>query len=336
MSRSMNRILFSFFCFTLSSVALAAQTAQVIVPSANVYLYPAASSKVLAKLGQGDSIVVSNLPTEGFFKTRLRTGDMGWISGNDILSGEGASRVAVPAVNTGNVAPLMPNAAPPAPEAEVRHKPKKKLSHVEEQVPDGEDSFRALVGYGISRLSYAGGFQDRFQFTQPLNSAKDLSFEFQFRMKRKLFWAVRIEYISTSSQGNFTSGGVAITSGAQTISTSLITVQPGIVWSPIYTENSRLGIGAYLGLDVGNTTVQQTPTSGTGISIPYAGEQPVATIAAQYTYGLSDAFGVFGELGYRYDRTGKFGQTTGVTAAPSDFLIDYSGAVFKLGLEIRL
>jgi hypothetical protein len=315
MSRSMNRILFSFFCFTLSSVALAAQTAQVIVPSANVYLYPAASSKVLAKLGQGDSIVVSNLPTEGFFKTRLRTGDMGWISGN---------------------APLMPNAAPPAPEAEVRHKPKKKLSHVEEQVPDGEDSFRALVGYGISRLSYAGGFQDRFQFTQPLNSAKDLSFEFQFRMKRKLFWAVRIEYISTSSQGNFTSGGVAITSGAQTISTSLITVQPGIVWSPIYTENSRLGIGAYLGLDVGNTTVQQTPTSGTGISIPYAGEQPVATIAAQYTYGLSDAFGVFGELGYRYDRTGKFGQTTGVTAAPSDFLIDYSGAVFKLGLEIRL
>ena len=76
----------------LSLQAHAAQVGQVVVEEAHVFQYPQAGSKVIGNLKKGETLPVSNLPTEGFYKAKLSNGEMGWLSGNDIHAG------ALPAV----------------------------------------------------------------------------------------------------------------------------------------------------------------------------------------------------------------------------------------------
>ena len=67
--------------------SFAAQTAKVVVGSANLLDKPQAGGSVLGTVAQDTSISVSNAATNGFYKSRIPSGVVGWISESDILTG---------------------------------------------------------------------------------------------------------------------------------------------------------------------------------------------------------------------------------------------------------
>ena len=77
-------IIFIGIMFSMS--VNAAQTAKVLVDNANVLEKPQPDSAVVGTVPKDTSIAVSNAPTNGFFKSRIPSGTIGWISGNDILT----------------------------------------------------------------------------------------------------------------------------------------------------------------------------------------------------------------------------------------------------------
>ncbi|MBS1957899.1 MAG: SH3 domain-containing protein [Bdellovibrionales bacterium] len=149
----------------------AAQVGKIVVDTAEVHEYPQAGSKVIAKVSKNESVTVSNVPTEGFYKARVRSGQIGWISGNDILvSNKGASRSA--------------------PSRRGWSRP--------------EDT-RVQLTYGMNSASL-GGMATVFGVTS--YSMKAFNLEAQFRLSEKMFWAIRTGYITGSASGDLGTGTV--------------------------------------------------------------------------------------------------------------------------------
>lgn len=300
-----------FLMLILSVKAQAAQTGKVIVSSAKIYVYPQSTSSVLANLKQGEAVTISNVPTEGFFKIRAPNGEIGWISGNDILAGSGAAP-AIPSAN--NSQPNRRKALP--------HRP------IREGTKSEQEGFRALIGYGIASPSYGGLTSSYSQVSLP--SAKLLGFELQFKITKEVYWALRLETISATS-GDTTFNSTT----TQNVTIKEIPVEVGVMWSPISSRKLRLGLGGYLGA-VPSASATITQTSGGHVSsVQYSTTEICAVLAAQGVVGLGDAFGIFLDLAYRYDQTGTTPATNAIAIVPG-FKINYSGIIARAGLELRL
>jgi hypothetical protein len=314
----------SFFIISSTNIqqARAAQSAQVIVPQANVYQYPQASSNIISHLSQGQTVAVSNLPTAGFYKVRLANGDLGWVSGNDVLSGGGSSASGAPKGKSQYSAP--------------RARRRRNDDNADMQPSSNVDSFRFLFGYGIQSLSYSG-LADTFgtDNAKGLNLGKNFDFELQFKINPKLFWAIKIESLSSDT------GSVALNSElSQEITVKQVPIEVGLVWSPISTHRFRLGFGAYLGALVSsNANVQFSDSvSGEQKTIDYSTTELCGEISSQASFGLGDTFGIFVEAAYRYDQSGTTPAATDITGtvAIPGFKINYSGVMARIGLELRL
>ena len=286
------------FCTSLP--ALAAQNAKVIVPSAKIYLYPQAASKVVLILKEGESIQISNLPTEGFYKMRLPTGELGWVSGNDILA---SGRLE---------------------EGVTTHSNSKTTKAV-------VDAPRILFGYGFHSLSY-DGLKSNFTKTSSLNLGKNFGLELQFRMSSRLYGGVRLEILSADT------GAQSIDANtSQTVQVKEVPAQVGIMWSVISGADYRVGLGAYGGgVFSSSAKVTQTSTA-TGVQkvVEYSTIQLCGTFSTQVTYDFNESLGIFFEGDYRFDQTSKNPDTTVIKATPG-FQINYSGILARLGIEIRL
>jgi hypothetical protein len=300
-----------FLMLIFSAKAQAAQTGKVIVPSAKIYVYPQSTSRVVANLKQDQSVTISNVPTEGFFKIRAPNGEMGWISGNDVLAGNGAS-------------PAIPSAS------NTQINRRKALPHrpIREDAKSDHEGFRALIGYGIASLSYGGLTSSYSQVSLP--SAKLLGFELQFKITNEVYWALRLETLSA------TTGDTTLNSTTtQNVTIKEIPVEVGVMWSPISSRKLRLGFGGYLGA-VPSASATITQTSGGQVnSVQYSTTEICAAVAAQGVVGLGDAFGVFVDLAYRYDQSGTTPDTNAIGIVPG-FKLNYSGITARAGLEIRL
>ena len=312
--------------FASAKQAHAAQAAQVIVPQANVYQYPQASSNVISRLNRGDSVTVSNLPTEGFYKVRLPNGDVGWVSGNDVLSG------SVGSSNGDGRGSVVAKPVPPR----ARKRSRSEDGDAPTSGSSDTDSFRVLISYGIGSLSY-GGLTDTFgsDNVKGLNLVKNFSAEAQFKINPKLFWAIKIDSLSADT------GIITITSSeTQEIAFKQVPVELGLVWSPISRHSFRWGVGLYLGAPLSSTsavTLNNT-VSAQQIIINYGAVEPIVELGTQFSWGLGDAFGIFLAANYRYDETSaepsQVDSTRGITI-PS-FKINYSGVTVRLGIEIRI
>src|SRR3954453_20346412 len=75
---------FALIIELVGSSAWAARGARVDDEDVPVYVNPDAKSKVLTRLKQGIEIVASNLPTQGFYKVRLRNKTVGWIAADTL------------------------------------------------------------------------------------------------------------------------------------------------------------------------------------------------------------------------------------------------------------
>jgi hypothetical protein len=294
-----------------TGVASAAQSGRVVVEDAPVYEFPQKSAKVILRLKKDSVHAVSNLKTEGFYKLRLPGGETGWISGNDLLAGGGA----------------LPSDTGPSPADRVNGK--RPLS---DALIDGERflgaNYRFQLGFGLSNLSF-GGLSDSFSGTSSLNFGKIYSFEVQRKLSFPISLAFRAE-IRGSKTGELDLGSGT----TQTYEHSAIPLQVGVLYFPIHTQRWRIGVGAYGGITaVSFTEVVRTTTSQTS-SVKFSSMDILGTAVVQAAYGLGRAFGVFGEFGYQYQVTGDLPATTALGNIPA-FRIDYSGYLFRGGIELR-
>jgi hypothetical protein len=292
-------------------VASAAQSGRVVVDDAPVYEFPQKSSKVILTLKKDSVHAVSNLKTEGFYKIRLPGGETGWVSGNDLLAG-GAT---------------LPSDTGPGPEARVNGR-----RSMSDALIDGEKftgaNYRIQLGFGLSNLAF-GGLSEQFSGTSSLNFGKAYSFEIQRKLAFPLSLALRGE-IRGSKTGDLDLGGGT----TQTYEHSAIPIQVGLLYFPVHNQRWRIGLGGYGGITaVSFTEVVQTTTSQTS-SVKFSSMDILGTGVVQVTYGLGKAFGLFGEFAYQYQVTGDLPATTALGNIPA-FKIDYSGFLFKVGIELR-
>lgn len=75
----------------VSPSAHAARPARVEVDGAQVLSGPSIGSPVVTTVRRGAAIAASNLPTEGFYKVRLGTGEVGWMSAESLVLFEAGS-----------------------------------------------------------------------------------------------------------------------------------------------------------------------------------------------------------------------------------------------------
>jgi uncharacterized protein YgiM (DUF1202 family) len=187
----------------LGSMAYAAQNGSVVIKDAKIHEFPKSDSKVLESLSENAKVVVSNQPTEGFYKIRTSLGQMGWISGQEILV---ATPTSPPQPPTASPAPPVIGALPTPAPIPPRARSRKKIEIEEDEEGSHANRMRFLVGYGLANLSYAG-LTENFTGVSRLNYGTTLQFEMQKKIGELLYWAARVETMSTSS------GNVTLTNG---------------------------------------------------------------------------------------------------------------------------
>lgn len=287
------------------STAQAAQNAKVIVDSASVYDKPQADGIVIGTVTKDTTIAVSNTPTNGFYKSRIPGGAIGWISGNEIVTGAGA---------TGGEAP------PPAETvAETPQKKKKKSA------PTVSDHSRILVSGGLQILNNTGfpaGISN-------LNSKMGFggTFEMQFKLSDQFYWGGRVEYFTSSSTQTVSS------TVNQELSFRTIPLMAGLMYVPMSKQDFRLGFGLYAGVSLlTSLTVTQSSTAETN-AVTYSSSDLCFLGNVQGSYALSSSISLLGDVGYRIHSASYPASTTLDVDA---FTANFGGLVARMGLEFRL
>lgn len=292
------------FVLMLTS-AHAAQTAKVIVDTASVYDKPQADGVVIGTVLKDTSIAVSNAPTNGFYKSRIPGGAIGWISGNDILTG------AVPAAA---------EAAKPAETAEAAPPPKKKKKEAAVS-----DHSRIMISGGIQILNNTG-----FP-TGVSNEGSKMgfggTFEMQFKLSDQFYWGGRAEYFTSSSSQ------VISTTVDQTLSFTTIPLMVGLMYVPVSNSDFRFGIGLYGGVSLLTSLKVTQATTSESVSVNYSSSDLCFYGNLQGSYALTSSMSLLGDFGYRIHNSSY--------PASADLDVDafdanFGGLVARLGVEFRM
>ncbi|HTL11641.1 MAG TPA: SH3 domain-containing protein, partial [Bdellovibrionota bacterium] len=173
---------------SVSPAAQAARQARVEADSAPLLSGPKADAQVVMTLKKGAALAVSNLPTEGFYKARTETGEVGWIAG-DLLAlygSEGGSTLSSP-----------PGGAEPQPAGNPR--------------PYMQGEVAQARGRKTLRIRGFGGFAlfNMAQFAQVtgLDALKNGFYaggELQFILSKKVTMDIRVEGVAKQTIGNDT------------------------------------------------------------------------------------------------------------------------------------
>lgn len=309
-----------------SASAHAARLAHVIVDEAEIREFPQKKAKSIGTLKKGEEVAVSNLPTEGFYKVRTKSGDLGWISGNDVfVAKKGASK------DSSNQDSDQ--------DSDKKSKDKDKddeTIHFKEDDDEADHEFhqphsRVILGLGMQNPIYNG--LGTYLVTSGINPGYGAELEFQFHWFSRVYWAMRAEY-TFSKTASLALNDVNGTT--QTMKHVGMPLQVGLVWSPFETKGFRFGIGAYAGIALLNSTNVTQTNSAQVLTVTYGSTDPVFTGVVQIGYGLGLNSSLFFEGGYRMEKTGLLPATTleNPTSVPP-FIIDYSGPIGRIGLEFR-
>jgi hypothetical protein len=316
-------------CFGfLNPLAKAAQVGTVIVDEASVVEYPQRGSRELSTVDRDAVLAVSNLPTEGFYKVRLASGDLGWISGNDIIVGKGANS------HSRSKARKVPKGLPDENALDpLREESKDSRSKQEAKPKDGVadgfvgDDSRILLMFGAQYPSY-GGFK-QYYVTDGLTPGYAAILEFQFMLSKHWHWAARAELNFAKVEAKDVS-----TTTTQSLSQKSIPLLAGLNFSPFTSKSFRLGLGVYVGGALGTSLVVAQTTNNTTDQVTYESLDPTALAVVQMAFGLGSQISVVAEGGYRFQKTGTLSATTKFGGIPA-LQIDYSGPVGNLGFEFK-
>jgi hypothetical protein len=288
------------------SSAHAAQTATVIVDSASVYDKPQPDGVVVGTVTKDTSIAVSNAPTNGFYKSRIPGGAIGWVSGNDILTGSPPAGAVKPEETT---------------ESTPRTKKKKKDS------ASVSDHSRIMISGGIQLLNYSGLPDGITAVSSKLGFGG--TFEMQFKLSELFYWAGRAEYFtSTNTQ--------AVSSTLdQTVSFTTVPLMVGLVVVPVSKSDFRLGFGIYGGISLLTSMTLSQVTSAATDTVTYSSSDLCFYGNLQSSFGLTSSMSLLGDVGYRI-HTSTYPAYSDDAISLDAFKGNFGGLVARLGVEFRM
>jgi hypothetical protein len=264
----------------------------VIVENAKVFDKPQPDATEIGQLNKDSSIYVSNTQTNGYFKTKIPDGQLGWVSGSDVLAGE-------------------PVAAATAATEETKKGSKK--------TTQSSISRSKLIFSGGLNLQSNSGFPSSISTTNS-GTAIAGTMELQIPMSEKFGLSGRIEYIIDSS--SFTVAGAT-----QTMKFTTLPVMLGLNYFPVANESFRWGFGGYAGLSLmTNLSITKSASSS---NPEFTSTDFTGLINTQASFQFSPGFGIMGEVGYRlhsasYPAFSPYGS--------SAFKPNFGGVVTRLGL----
>jgi hypothetical protein len=314
-----------------SSSALAAKNAVVNGKGVILRADPNSSGQSVARLSDGEPVLVSNYPTQGFYKVRTGSGQIGWVDANAInVGGSSTSNLGSP---DDSIPPPSSNDPLPRPPTTLGAPTDVQVIPYEDVKPTTDYEVRQVrVPVDHPRYPYElkafGGFQlvrltevNQLVGTTVTNSAFYFGLQFGIPLDDRMNILFRLEEI-TRSVSNGSISGVPIMTG---LSYSLLKERPkkvrlkasllvGVAGSTNFTENS------------GNTTTQYSGSAFTEM-LKFDLDIPISRYAA-----------IFGETGYRYLKTASVGPTVNGNPAPSSTIIpiDLSGLFIGVGIGFRL
>ncbi len=284
--------------------AWSAQVGTITTENTLVRIHPNDSAMVIGKLPLDEEIPISNLPTNGFYKMRMDNGDIGWVSGRDL-------KLPMTNADTGFAMP---------PRASILKK---------EFIEDEENS-RVIVALGLHTFTYTN--MPALLQAEAMNSGNNGLLEFQFRMAKLLYWALRTEVFWSTS-----SSFLVDTTTAEKVSHFIVPVQLGLHFSPFTFSGFRFGVGAYGGLALlADLGVEQTTPTNVKTATYSAPLSPVGTLNFQIDTGLGENTGLLFETALRFHTTGEFPASQTLPTQIPAFSADYSGLIIRLGIEIRI
>lgn len=284
------------------SMAQAAQTAKVVVDSASVLDKPQPDGAVVGSVQKDTNIAVSNVATNGYYKSRIPGGTVGWISGADIQVGV-----------AGAAAP-----AEAAPVAEKKPEKKKKDETV-------SDHSRIIISGGLNSLTM-GGFPEEISNTNS-KTGYGVTAEMQFKLSDQFYWGGRVEYL-------FSSSAQAVSSSVnQTLKFHTLPVMAGLMYVPISKSKYRVGLGVYAGVSLMTSmTVNQTSAL-SDKTVTYTSSDFTGMANLQGSYAITSGISVLGDFGYRL-HSASYPEATDLSA--DAFKANFGGLVMRLGVEFRL
>ncbi len=291
----------------LFQTAWAAQNAKIIAELADVLDQPNEKSRVIVQLKKDTEVIVSNLPTENFYKTRLSDGSFGWLSGNQIRT-ESAGESQIEKGFEAN---------------------KARTDSANGQTEKKQfwwSNSRVLLGYGLQNLSLdplAGLLRgvDQVRLTNAITA------EMQFQIWKFLSWAARVEYRFSSVQG------ISLDDGStREVKYNSVPISFGLIVSPLEWGAVRLGAGVYAGLALQNRLEITDSLSGNVAKLTYTSTNPILQGLIQASVGLSRNWGLLVEGGYTF-QSASYPSSTTFNLPKVD--VNFGGFVSRLGIEFR-
>ncbi len=308
-----NLILIFSMVFSLN--AIAAQNAKVVVDNASVLDKPQPDGAVVGTVPKDTTIAVSNVPTNGYFKSRIPSGAIGWISGNDLLT------TAAPASNT-----IKPESTP-APSAE-NTPPKRAEKKKKEISNDRADHSRIIISGGLQILNNSG-FPSGISNENSKNGFGG-TIEMQFKINEMFYWAGRAEYFTSSSAQTISS------TQTQTLSFHTIPVMGGIIYVPVSKPDFRFGLGLYGGISLATSLAVAQSTTLVSGTATYTSSDPTFYGNLQGSFSVSSSLSIYAEGGYRI-HSGSYPESPASNGlGVSAFKANFGGIVARLGVEFRL
>ena len=192
------------------------------------------------------------------------------------------------------------------------------------------DTSRLILAFGIQYPSYDGLGQQ--YDIDGINPGFGFLFEFQFEAAKKspVYWALRAEYEFSRTASAALSNGIN-----QTIKRRGIPLEVGVNWSMLQDVGVRWSFGLYAGIVASSSvTIEQVGLNADNTT-NYASIDPCVTGVTQIGINISPRVSLFGEAGYRYEKSGTLPAETWAAASVPAIQINYSGLIARLGFEFE-
>jgi hypothetical protein len=338
---SVRRVLFLSLLLGSSS-ALAAKNGVIEGKNVNLFSDPNKSSDVITAVTNGEPVIMSNYPTQGFYKVRTAAGQVGWVDANSVTVGSPSEEEVLPPPSAPSVA--MP-AAPvnPVPEADTSMRPPSTLGspssdvlHYEDVQPttdyrvrESESSaphvrtpfeLKAFVGLQLLKLTEVNQVANGTVATSGLYFGAQFGVPIEDRMNL-LF---RLESITRNATANGSNASLSATP-----------IMTGLSYSLLREKPKAVKLQASLLLGIANASFTETSGSNT---TQYSSSSFTEMLKMDLNVPVSRSVEIFAEAGYRFLKSASIGPTLNGNPTTGQPIIplDFSGIFIGAGLGFLL
>lgn len=321
-------------CFA-GSTALAAQPASVGVPETRVLEAPRSDARSIETLVRGDPVTASNQPTDGYYKIRTASGQVGYVPESEL------SMSGPPPIEPLQQAEEPVQTAPPraeAPAKETIDPPRKRYSGSSSDSSSKtflpRPALRVFVGKSYFKLA---DIQDRL-LSDELKDGSHIGAE--YRQPLSGAWSLLFRAESVSGKWSIIA---PINDGDYEVTASMIPLQAGIAYQFTSFESFELGIALLGGMGYQASAKVASLTDSTE-EVEYGGNPVGASFKFDGAWSFTDAIGLYFEGGYRFFDVPTANPTASGTKTTSPYITDgfyeqlkvqFTGAFASLGLQIR-